>query len=94
MFNGMTVWPVYNSLQSFWPGTQVSPSQWTGGDAGVPWPPMRRSGGRFQALAGNLQQARETVKAMHGVWRRFGAVPEGFNLLHGKVQPGQARCGQ
>ena len=23
MFNGMTVWPIYNSLQAFWPGTQV-----------------------------------------------------------------------
>mmetsp|Transcript_81341 Transcript_81341/g.143431 ORF Transcript_81341/g.143431 Transcript_81341/m.143431 type:complete len:532 (-) Transcript_81341:611-2206(-) len=64
MHNGMTVWPIYNSLQAFWPGTQ--------------------------ALAGNLQQAKETVRAMHGIWRRFGAVPEGFNLLHGKVQPGQS----
>ena len=45
-----------------------------------------------QALAGNLLQAKETVRAMHGIWRRFGAVPEGFNLLNGKVQPGQARC--
>eukprot|EP00667_Euglena_gracilis_P007554 EG_transcript_7630 len=64
MYNGMTVWPIYNSLQSFWPG--------------------------LQALTGSLQLARDTLKAMHGVWRRFGGVPEGFNLVHGKVQPGQA----
>eukprot|EP01012_Entosiphon_sulcatum_P014424 TRINITY_DN19456_c0_g1_i1.p1 TRINITY_DN19456_c0_g1~~TRINITY_DN19456_c0_g1_i1.p1 ORF type:complete len:525 (+),score=88.78 TRINITY_DN19456_c0_g1_i1:31-1605(+) len=63
MYNGAVVWPLYNSLQGFWPG--------------------------IQATAGQYAKAKETVRAFHGVWRRFGAVPEGFNLLHGKVQPGQ-----
>ncbi|GAM25915.1 hypothetical protein SAMD00019534_090900 [Acytostelium subglobosum LB1] len=57
------VWPIYNSLQSFWPG--------------------------LQALAGQFEDAFGTVKAFHTVWRRYGFLPEGYNLLSGGVHPGQ-----
>ncbi|KAL0478045.1 ER degradation enhancer, mannosidase alpha-like [Acrasis kona] len=62
MMTGHTTWPLYNSLQSFWPGIQAQ--------YGV-----------------DIQKAQDTLLAFHGVWRRYGAVPEGYNLLGAYVQP-------
>ncbi|KAM9966010.1 hypothetical protein ACTFIR_006198 [Dictyostelium discoideum] len=57
------VWPIYNSLQSFWPG--------------------------IQSMYGDYENAFSTIKSFHIVWRRYGFIPEGYNLLSGNVQPGQ-----
>ena len=41
------------------------------------------------ALVGRLDSARRTMRAFHGIWRIFGAVPEGFNLMTMAPMPGQ-----
>eukprot|EP00762_Andalucia_godoyi_P001799 ANDGO_07127.mRNA.1 Alpha-mannosidase I MNS4 len=64
MDTGGVSWPLYNSLQGFWPGLLAS--------------------------LGRVPEAQETMKAFHGVWRQFGSVPEGFNVLTGSVQAGQS----
>eukprot|EP01132_Coremiostelium_polycephalum_P005766 gene5766-7175_t len=61
--NGAIIWPIYNSLQSFWPG--------------------------LQSMFGEYEDGFTTVKAFHAVWRRYGFIPEGYNLISGNVQPGQ-----
>lgn len=64
MFSGGVTWPLFNSLQAFWPG--------------------------MQALMGrDLKHAINTVKAFHGVWRRYGCVPEGWNVNAASPQPNQ-----
>lgn len=60
---GTTTWPLFNSLQGFWPG--------------------------LLAMLGRFDEAAATQRAFHGVWRQFGAVPEGFHVVHGSVQNGQ-----
>ncbi|KYR00514.1 glycoside hydrolase family 47 protein [Tieghemostelium lacteum] len=57
------VWPVYNSLQSYWPG--------------------------LQTLLGDYGDGLNTAKVFHVVWRRYGFLPEGYNLISGNVQIGQ-----
>lgn len=61
---GMMVWPLFNSLQAFWPGLQVQ--------------------------AGDIERAVRTHRAFFSVWRRYGFTPEGYNLQHSRVHPGQA----
>ena len=56
-------WPLFNSLQCFWPGMQM--------------------------LIGELDQAVETLRAFHALWRHLGFHPEGFNLASMQVQAGQ-----
>ena len=56
-------WPLFNSLQCFWPGMQM--------------------------LIGELDQAVETLRAFHSLWRHLGFHPEGFNLASMQVQTGQ-----
>ena len=56
-------WPLFNSLQCFWPGMQM--------------------------LIGELDQAVETLRAFHTLWRHLGFHPEGFNLASMQVQTGQ-----
>ncbi|EFA84328.1 glycoside hydrolase family 47 protein [Heterostelium album PN500] len=63
MSKAIIIWPIYNSLQSFWPG--------------------------LQTMVGELEEGFSTIKAFHSVWRRFGFIPEGYNLMSGNVQPGQ-----
>eukprot|EP00002_Diphylleia_rotans_P016763 TRINITY_DN3256_c0_g1_i7.p1 TRINITY_DN3256_c0_g1~~TRINITY_DN3256_c0_g1_i7.p1 ORF type:complete len:299 (-),score=37.87 TRINITY_DN3256_c0_g1_i7:1206-2102(-) len=63
MHQGSVIWPIYNSLQGFWPGVQVH--------------------------IGRIQEASRTLKSFFTVWRRYGFVPEGFNLMHGVVQSKQ-----
>ncbi|EGC39812.1 hypothetical protein DICPUDRAFT_91147 [Dictyostelium purpureum] len=60
---GAIVWPIYNSLQSFWPGVQ--------------------------SMYGDYESAFSTIKSFHIVWRRYGFIPEGYNLLSGNVQLNQ-----
>ena len=43
------------------------------------------------ALAGYLQEARESAAAVHTIFRRYGALPEGYNLLSGSAQERQTR---
>eukprot|EP00003_Mantamonas_plastica_P003398 TRINITY_DN12703_c0_g1_i1.p1 TRINITY_DN12703_c0_g1~~TRINITY_DN12703_c0_g1_i1.p1 ORF type:complete len:451 (-),score=87.58 TRINITY_DN12703_c0_g1_i1:36-1340(-) len=63
MSRGVMVWPVYNSLQSFWPG--------------------------LQTLYGDITNASKSLTAFYSVWRKYGFVPEGFNLVNKHIQPGQ-----
>jgi mannosidase alpha-like ER degradation enhancer 2 len=63
MDSGAVAWPLYNSLQGFWPG--------------------------LLSQIGRAEEAVDTMRAFHGVWRQFGAVPEGFNVATGGVQQGQ-----
>lgn len=64
MTAGTMTWPLFNSLQCFYPGLL---SQYT-----LDTLPLR-----------------ETVMAFHSIWRKYGCIAEGFNLLGGYVQPGQ-----
>eukprot|EP01114_Cavostelium_apophysatum_P012725 TRINITY_DN2912_c0_g2_i1.p1 TRINITY_DN2912_c0_g2~~TRINITY_DN2912_c0_g2_i1.p1 ORF type:complete len:500 (-),score=68.83 TRINITY_DN2912_c0_g2_i1:303-1802(-) len=43
----------------------------------------------LQVMYGDIQEAVETLHAFHGVWRRYGFIPEGFNLMENQVHPGQ-----
>eukprot|EP01133_Synstelium_polycarpum_P015986 gene15986-19016_t len=43
----------------------------------------------LQALMGQFEEGFGTIKAFHAVWRRFGFIPEGYNLMSGSVHPGQ-----
>ncbi|EGG23926.1 glycoside hydrolase family 47 protein [Cavenderia fasciculata] len=63
MNQGLIIWPIYNSLQSFWPGLQM--------------------------LGGQFEDSISTTRAFHAVWRRFGVIPEGYNLMAGAVQQTQ-----
>mmetsp|Transcript_5694 Transcript_5694/g.21489 ORF Transcript_5694/g.21489 Transcript_5694/m.21489 type:complete len:631 (-) Transcript_5694:2596-4488(-) len=63
MHTAQQVFPIFNSLQSFWPGTLSS--------------------------LGRVDIARETLLAFHSVWRKFGAVPEGYNFMAGLIQSNQ-----
>jgi mannosidase alpha-like ER degradation enhancer 2 len=64
MITGQTTWPLFNSLQSFWPGIQAQ-------------------------FGHHIREASDTLIAFHSIWRRFGVVPEGFNILGGFVQPNE-----
>jgi len=63
MYQGAVVWPLFNSLQAFWPGLQV--------------------------LYGDIEEASNTAIAFHSVWKRYGFLPEAWNLVSGEVNPGQ-----
>lgn len=63
MNTGAIIWPIFNSLQAFYPG--------------------------IMALHGQIKEAKETLSSFHSVWRKYGFVPEGFNIQSGTVQPGQ-----
>jgi mannosidase alpha-like ER degradation enhancer 2 len=64
MFTGAITWPLFSSLQAFWPG--------------------------LQAIIGkDLDLAVKTVKAFHGVWRKYGCIPEGWNVYSASPQPNQ-----
>lgn len=43
----------------------------------------------IQGLYGEILPAVETLRSMHSVWRRFGGLPEGYNLQVNQPQPGQ-----
>ncbi|KAL9643940.1 hypothetical protein ABK040_005409 [Willaertia magna] len=43
----------------------------------------------IQALYGDYETAKDTINAVHGVWRKYGCLPEGFNLYMGVAQHGQ-----
>eukprot|EP01060_Flectonema_neradi_P002608 TRINITY_DN11655_c1_g1_i1.p1 TRINITY_DN11655_c1_g1~~TRINITY_DN11655_c1_g1_i1.p1 ORF type:complete len:529 (+),score=60.91 TRINITY_DN11655_c1_g1_i1:155-1741(+) len=64
MDTGKVVWPIFSSLQAFYPGTLLN--------------------------IGHYEEASTSLAAMHSVWRRFGSLPEGFNIMMNKAQPGQA----
>lgn len=61
--SAQVTWPLFNSLQCFWPGMQL--------------------------LIGESDQAIETLRAFHTLWRHLGFHPEGFNLASMQVQQGQ-----
>lgn len=63
MNTGLIVWPIFNSLQAFYPG--------------------------IMGLYGNLKEAKETLSSFHSVWRKYGFIPEGFNIQSGNVQNNQ-----
>ncbi|EFC44243.1 predicted protein [Naegleria gruberi] len=42
-----------------------------------------------QALYGNYEIAKKSIIAIHGIWRKYGSIPEGFNILISKAQKGQ-----
>jgi len=64
MFRGTIVWPLFNSLQAYWPGLEV--------------------------LFGEVHKAALTMHKFHSIVQKFGLVPEGYNIVTGKVQKGQA----
>lgn len=64
MNSGSPLMAIYNSLQSFWPGTLSS--------------------------VGRIDLARETLLNFHSVWRKYGALPEGYNIYLANPQDGQA----
>jgi len=47
------------------------------------WPGMQGLMGR------DMSHAIDTVKAFHGVWRRYGCIPEGWNVNAASPQPNQ-----
>lgn len=77
-------WTLFNSLQAFWPGLQAQLGGITLKDR-----QHQISGSKNRTSDTDLHMARDTLLAFHSVWRRFGAVPEGFNFMTNAVQPRQ-----
>ena len=63
MDTGKVVWPIFSSLQAFYPGILLN--------------------------LGFNKEGTDSLEAMHSVWKRFGSLPEGFNIMLNKAQPGQ-----
>eukprot|EP00850_Spirogloea_muscicola_P013748 SM000095S24962 [mRNA] locus=s95:144540:149855:- [translate_table: standard] len=84
MNNGMVVWPLFNSLQAFWPGLQVTITP-----LAVPFEAREHWDVDIQAIVGDVEPAARTHRAFFSVWQRFGFTPEGFNLATSSVHPGQ-----
>lgn len=91
MDSAAIVWPLFNSLQAFWPGLQVfSFSLFLILDCRfydwlllnlylVDWVWVK-------VLAGDIDPAIRTHAAFFSVWKRYGFTPEGFNLATLTVQ--------
>ncbi|KAI0557761.1 mannosyl-oligosaccharide--1,2-mannosidase [Gracilaria domingensis] len=43
----------------------------------------------FQVLQGHIPHAIETVRAHYSVWRKYGCLPEGYDVQHNMVTGGQ-----
>ncbi|KAL6519964.1 Alpha-mannosidase I mns4 [Orobanche minor] len=86
MNSAALVWPLFNSLQAFWPGLQLMDVTVKTFDdishSRVPSAPLT-------VLAGDIEPAVRTHAAFFSVWKRYGFTPEGFNLATFNVQQGQ-----
>lgn len=84
MNSGATVWPLFNSLQAFWPGLQV----WMKCLLWLCCTYSRRLLMllTFKVLAGDVDPAIRTHAAFFSVWKKYGFTPEGFNLATSTVQ--------
>lgn len=89
MDSGAIVWPVFNSLQAFWPGLQVL------SDCMLQKNTVKYSKAEKlklycfalkKVLAGDVDPAIRTHTAFFSVWKRYGFTPEGFNLATLSVQ--------
>ena len=88
-------WPLFNSLQCFWPGMQlliVPMTRFQPSIVGVPpLPPslllttFSFELPDFLCEQGESDQAIETLRAFHTLWRHLGFHPEGFNLASMQV---------
>lgn len=90
MDSAAIVWPLFNSLQAFWPGLQVN----------VPFRKQNLKLHRAiddistmiyliifkKVLAGDVEPAVRTHAAFYSVWKKYGFTPEGFNLATLSVQ--------
>lgn len=89
MDSAAIVWPVFNSLQAFWPGLQVNSDCMFEQIANI----FRLGNKCFvymflsqKVLAGDVDPAIRTHTAFFSVWKRYGFTPEGFNLATLSVQ--------
>jgi len=91
MDSAAIVWPVFNSLQAFWPGLQVNSDStfdqivniFQAGKFNYAFVSMFLS---QKVLAGDVDPAIRTHTAFFSVWKRYGFTPEGFNLATLSVQ--------
>lgn len=71
---GRKTMPLFASLDAFYPGLLVSSIDRL--DLSV----HRNTMIFVQTLIGQLDRARETLFAYHTMWRKYGAMPEFYNL--------------
>lgn len=94
MDSAAIVWPLFNSLQAFWPGLQVSDHfffmQYLIDLVSFyvllnqVWDELIEP--YSKVLAGDIDPAIRTHSAFLSVWKRYGYTPEGFNLATLTVQ--------
>lgn len=86
MNSAALVWPLFNSLQAFWPGLQVILIICSTYCL-LPYVIGCMHFTHFsQVLAGDVDPAIRTHTAFFSVWKRYGFTPEGFNLATLSVQ--------
>ncbi|KAK6929875.1 Glycoside hydrolase family 47 [Dillenia turbinata] len=92
MNSAAIVWPLFNSLQAFWPGLPVPYScscslYWL--ECADPFQVNLILNLLVKVLAGDIDPAIRTHAAFFGVWKKYGFTPEGFNLPTLSVQYAQ-----